>query len=136
MNPAERAVRKLDDLQQRAKPLAFVIGVVKKYGDDRGTMLSALLTYYGFMSLFPFLLVATTVLGFIGNKTIENGLIGQTLQQFPVYGQQIGRNAVHPLRGSAVGLAFGLLGLLYGSMGVAQGGQHAMAEVWSVPGVL
>ncbi len=136
VNPAERAVRKLDSVQQRAAPLAFLIGVVKKYGDDRGSMLSALLTYYGFMSLFPFLLVATTVLGFIGNRTIENGIIGQTLQQFPVYGDQIGRTAAHPLRGSAAGLTFGLLGLLYGSMGVAQAGQHAMAEIWNVPGVL
>lgn len=136
MNVAERAVRKLDGLQQRFAPLAFVIGVVKKYGDDRGAMLAALLTYYGFMSLFPFLLVATTILGFIGNKTIEHSIIGQTLAQFPVYGQQIGRNAAHPLKGSATGLTIGLLGLLYGSLGVAQAGQHAMAEIWNVPGVL
>ncbi len=136
MNVAERAVRELDGLQQRSAPFAFVIGVVKKYGDDRGTMLAALLTYYGFMSLFPFLLVATTILGFIGNKTIENSIIGQTLAQFPVYGQQIGRNAAHPLKGSGTGLAIGLLGLLYGSLGVAQAGQHAMAEIWNVPGVL
>lgn len=136
MNAAERAVRTLDRLQQRSSPLAFAVGVVKKYGDDRGGMLAALLTYYGFMSLFPLLLVATTILGFIGNATLENGIIGQTLAQFPVYGQQIGRNAVHPLRGSGTGLAIGLLGLLYGSLGVAQSGQHAMAEIWNVPGVL
>jgi YihY family inner membrane protein len=136
MNVAERAVRKLDRLQQRSEPLAFVIGVVKKYGDDRGSMLAALLTYYGFMSLFPALLVATTILGFIGNQTIANGIIGQTLQQFPVYGQQIGSNVAHPLRGSGTGLAIGLVGLLYGAMGFAQGGQHAMAEIWNVPGVL
>jgi YihY family inner membrane protein len=136
MNPVEAVARKLDRLQQRSDPVAFVIGVVKKYGDDRGSMLAALLTYYGFMSLFPFLLVATTVLGFIGNATIENGIIGQTLRQFPVYGDQIGRDAVHPLRGSPTALTIGLLGLLYGSMGVAQAGQHAMAEIWNVPGVL
>jgi YihY family inner membrane protein len=136
MNVAERAVRGLDRLQQRSGPVAFIVGVIKKYGDDRGSMLASLLTYYGFLSLFPALLVATTILGFIGNKTIENGIIGQTLQQFPVYGQQIGKNAAHPLRGSTTALTLGLLGLLYGAMGVAQGGQHAMAEIWNVPGVL
>ena len=35
---------------------AFVFGVVKKFGDDRGSQLAALLTYYGFLSLFPLLL--------------------------------------------------------------------------------
>ena len=31
MNAAERAVRTLDRLQQRSSPLAFAVGVVKKY---------------------------------------------------------------------------------------------------------
>ncbi len=136
MNAAERVVRAIDGLQQRSEPVAFVVGVVKKFGDDRGTMLSALLTYYGFMALFPMLLLATTILGYVGNRTIENSIIGQTLRQFPVYGEQIGRDAAHPLTGNVFGLVFGLLGLLYGSLGIAQSGQHAMSQIWNVPGVL
>jgi YihY family inner membrane protein len=98
-------------------------------------MLVALLTYYGFMSLFPLLLVATTILGFIGNRSLVNNVIGETLRQFPVYGDQLGRDAAHPLHGNSFALALGLLGLIYGSLGIAQAGQHAMAEVWNVPGV-
>lgn len=135
MNPAERVVRGIDRLQQRFEPVAFLVGVVKKFGDDRGTMLSALLTYYGFMSLFPLLLVATTILGYVGNATIQDSIVGETLRQFPVYGEQIGRDAAHPLTGSVAALVFGLLGLLYGSLGIAQSGQHAMAQIWNVPGV-
>jgi YihY family inner membrane protein len=135
MNPAERAARAVDHLQQRHRPVAFVVGVVKKFGDDRGSMLVALLTYYGFMSLFPLLLVATTILGFIGNPALVNNVIGETLRQFPVYGDQLGRDAAHPLHGNSWALALGLLGLIYGSLGIAQAGQHAMAEVWNVPGV-
>jgi uncharacterized BrkB/YihY/UPF0761 family membrane protein len=135
VNAAERAVRAVDRLQQRNTPIAFVVGVIKKYGDDRGSMLVALLTYYGFMSLFPLLLIATTILGFIGNPTLADNVIGETLRQFPVYGEQLGRDAAHPLHGSPIALGIGLIGLLYGSLGAAQAGQHAMAEVWNVPGV-
>lgn len=136
MNPIERVVRRLDGMQQRNRFGGFVFGVVKKFGDDRGPALCALLTYYGFMSLFPLLLVLTTILGFIGNASLEHNVIGTTLRQFPVYGQQIGKNAAHPLSGSGVALGFGLLGLLYGSLGAAQAAQHAMAQVWNVPGVV
>ena len=134
-NPVERVVRSVDRWQQRTPVVSLVFGVIKKFGDDRGPSLAALLAYYGFMALFPLLLVATTILGFIGNRRIESGIIGSTLHQFPVYGQQIGQNVAHPLRGSVIGLTLGILGLLYGSMGVAQAGQHAMAQVWNVPGV-
>jgi hypothetical protein len=36
MNPIERAVRRVDVLQQRHKAPAFVFGIIKKYGDDNG----------------------------------------------------------------------------------------------------
>ena len=35
MNPLERAVRAVDQAQQRFGPAAFVFGVIKKFGDDR-----------------------------------------------------------------------------------------------------
>ncbi|MDP9073074.1 MAG: YihY/virulence factor BrkB family protein [Actinomycetota bacterium] len=136
MNPVERTVRAIDRWQQHDSRTAFVFGVIKKFGDDRGSMLAVTLAYYGFMALFPLLLVLTTILGFIGNQRLEGGVIGSALNQFPVYGQQIGHNVAHPLRGSLVGLAIGLLGLVYGSLGIAQAAQHAMAQIWNVPGVV
>ena len=136
VNPVERVLRGVDGWQQRSTVVGPVFGVVRKFGDDRGPSLSALLAYYGFLSLFPLLLVLTTVLGFIGNAHFEEGVIGTTLQQFPVVGQQIGANAAHPIKGSGLALAFGLLGLVYGSLGVTQVAQRAMADVWNVPNVV
>ena len=37
--------------------------------------------------------------------------------------------------GSGFGLAIGFAGLLWGSLGVTQAAQHAMAQIWNVPGV-
>ena len=112
-----------------------MVGVIKKFGDDRCSALAVMLTYYAFVSIFPLLLVLTTILGFIGNDSLSRNIIGTTLQQFPVFGQQIGKDAAHPLSGNGFGLIVGLLGTFYGSLGFAQAAQHAMAEVWNVPGV-
>jgi uncharacterized BrkB/YihY/UPF0761 family membrane protein len=135
VNVIERVIRKVDGVQQRRPRLGFVVGVIKKFGDDRCSALAVMLTYYAFVSLFPLLLVLTTILGFIGNDSLSKNIIGTTLQQFPVFGQQIGKDAAHPLSGNGLGLIVGLLGVFYGSLGFAQASQHAMAEVWNVPGV-
>jgi uncharacterized BrkB/YihY/UPF0761 family membrane protein len=132
----ERFARRLDRLQQRSPTVGFALAVVKKFGDDRCSALAAQLAYYGFMALFPLLLVLTTILAFVGGATVEDNVIATTLKQFPVLGQQIGQAAPHPLTGSVVGLALGLAGLLYGSLGLAQAAQHAMAQVWNVRGVV
>ena len=135
MNIVERLVRRADRVQQASPATAFAFAVVKKFGDDRGPTLAAQLAYYGFMSLFPLLLVLTTILGFVTNRAVGDDVVATTLHQFPVIGDQIGRQAAHPLAGSGFGLAVGLVGLVYGSLGLAQSAQHAMAQVWNVPGV-
>lgn len=128
-------VRRVDALQQRFRPPAFAFAVTKKFGDDRGGALAAELTYYGFLSIFPSLLILVTVLGFIGNRDVSDSVIGSTLAQFPVFGEQIGKNVSHPLPGSGFGLVVGFVILLYGVLGSTQAAQHTMAQVWNVPTV-
>jgi hypothetical protein len=65
MEPLKRLVQAVDDFQQRHRWLAFPFAVVKKYGDDQAGRHAALLAYYGFFSLFPLLLMAVTLIGFI-----------------------------------------------------------------------
>ena len=49
-----------------ARPAAALLAaVVKKFGDDQAGQLAALIAYYGFVSLFPLLLVLVTMLGFV-----------------------------------------------------------------------
>ena len=136
MNPAERVVRTIDGYQRRQRALGFLFGVVKKFGDDRGGALAALLTYYGFLSLFPLLLLLVTALGFVvGNDPhLQQRLLHSALVEFPIIGVQI-QNNIHALRATGLGLAVGVIGLLWGGLGITQVGQHAMQEVWNVPGV-
>jgi inner membrane protein YhjD len=139
MNPLEKVVHRVDAFQQRHKAPSFVFGVVKKFGDDSAGTLAALMAYYGFLSIFPLLLVLTTVLGlfFAHDAALQHRIINSAVGQFPIIGKQLaGKHGVGSLRsGSVIGLVVGLLGLVWGSLGVSQASQRAMAEVWNIPGV-
>jgi YihY family inner membrane protein len=136
MNAVESLVRRVDRFQQGHRPLAIAFGVVKKFGDDRAGALAGLIAYYGFLAVFPLLLLLTTVLGFAmdARSPIRRLVLRSALREFPIVGPQLGQ-AIHPLRGNALAVTVGLLGLVWGSLGVTQAGQLAMAEVWNVPGV-
>jgi len=122
------------DRFQRKHPWAgFPLAVVYKYFDDFGAYLAAMLTYYAFVSLFPLLLIASTILGIVlsGDQKLQHELLSSALQQFPVIGQELARP--RHLSGGAVGLMVGILGSLYGGLGVAQAFQYATNTVWGVP---
>ncbi len=52
----------LDRYQQQRRLPGFVYAVVKKFGDDEGGRHAALMTYYGFLSIFPVLLIIVATL--------------------------------------------------------------------------
>ena len=132
----ERVVRGVDRFQQRHQPLAVAFAVVKKFGDDRGSALAALFAYYGFLGLFPLLLLLVTILGVVlrHNPSLQARVLHSALSEFPIIGDQLGQN-IHSLEGRGAGLIFGGVGLVWGSLGIAQVGQYAMAQVWNVKGV-
>lgn len=127
-------LRALDRLQQRHERLSFSAAVIKKFGDDQAGQLAALIAYYGFVSLFPLLLLLVTVLGFVleGDPKTQASVLHSALGQFPIIGSQLQSN-VHSLKGSADGLAIGVLGLLLGGLGVVGATQNAFQQVWHIP---
>lgn len=113
--------------------MGFPIAVVYKYVDDFGGYLAAAIAYYAFVSLFPLLLLLTTILGLVlsGNSSLQTRIETSALRQIPVVGDQLGHP--HSIGGGTFGLIIGILGSLYGGLGVAQAAQHAMNTAWSVP---
>ncbi|MGA2320811.1 MAG: YihY/virulence factor BrkB family protein [Solirubrobacteraceae bacterium] len=122
----------LDRRQQQSPRLSFIAAVVKKFGDDQAGQLAALIAYYGFVSLFPLLLVLVTVLGFVlqGNPGEQKRILDGALGQFPIVSDQL---KLHSLTGSSVGLAIGVIGSLLAGMGITGATQNAFNRIWSVP---
>jgi YihY family inner membrane protein len=125
-------VRVFDGYQQSHMWAALPMAVLRKFGNDQAGSLAALVAYYAFLSLFPLLLVMTTILGFVlqGNPHAQHAVEGSVLGQFPVIGQQI---KLHALSGHATALVIGLVTSLLGGLGVTQAAQNAFDRVWAVP---
>ncbi len=128
------AVAERLDRFQRTHPAAeFPLAVLYKYVDDYGGYLAALIAYYAFVSLFPLLLLFSTILSFVltGHPELQQQLISSALHEFPVVGDQLS----NPKRigGGAAGLVVGIVGSVYGGLGIAQALQYAMNTAWGVP---
>jgi YihY family inner membrane protein len=127
----KKYVSRIDQFQQRHRPLAFVFGVIKKFGDDQGGNLAALITYYGFLSLFPLLLFLVTLFGFFF-KSHQDAIVNSALADFPIIGDQIKQQLKAP-QGNGLALVVGIVGSLWGGLGIANAAQDAMNRVWAVP---
>lgn len=136
MNPVERGIRRVDRWQQRHTPTAFVFGVVKKYGDDNGGVLVSNLAYSGFISMFPLLLVLFTILGLIASTdpSVRTDVVNAVSGQIPLIGNTLTENVSQLQRNSVIGLIVGVIGLIWGTTGLAQAGLFTMEQVWNVPG--
>src|SRR3954463_6192552 len=124
---------RLDRFQRRHPGAGFPIAVLYKFGDDDGHFLAALITYYGFLALFPLLLLLSTVLGLVlrGNPDLQQRVLDSALRELPVIGQQLGQP--EHLGGGVTGLVVEILVALYGGTGLGQALQHPMNTAGAVP---
>jgi YihY family inner membrane protein len=128
-----RAVRsRIDGLQRRHAVVGFAYAVVRKYVDDEGGRLAALLTYYGFLSAFPLLLIAVAVATQVlaSYPELRDELIDTLLG--PALQQDI-EQALANLPPSGLPLAIGVAGLLFTGTGGVLAGRAALDRIWAVP---
>ena len=106
------------------------MAVIRKFGNDQAGQLAALISYYAFFSIFPLLLVFTTILGFVlqGNSSVYEDVKNSVLGHFPGIDLR-----THPLAGNVTALVLGLLTSLWAGLGVTTAAQNAFNRVWAVP---
>jgi membrane protein len=123
----------LDRTQRRRSFLGIPIGVFFKFVDDQGPYLAAIVSFYATLAIFPILLLATSIFGFVlqGNDSLREQVLDSTLATFPIIGEELGRPDA--LQGSTTGVVIGVLAATYGSLGLGQALQNALNVAWSVP---
>jgi membrane protein len=126
-------VDRVDAFQRRHSVVGFPLAVLYKFIDDQGNYLAAVVTYYAFVSIFPLLLIASSVLGFLlqGNAALKDEVLTGALSQFPIVGTELGKPK--GLQGSTSAVVFGTITALYGVLGLGQAAQNAVNVVWAVP---
>lgn len=129
-------MKRIDLFQQSHKSFAFTYGVIKKYDEDGGGYQAALLTYYGFLALFPLLLVATSILQIFlhSHPEVKTDILKYATQYFPIIGEQLQTN-IKTINGAGFALAIGVLLTLWGAKGIADVFQYSMNHIWQIPKV-
>ena len=121
-----------DGLQRRHGLLGFPYAVIKKYGDDEGGREAALITYYGFLSIFPLLLLGVAILSrvLVSDPDLRQRLITAIV---PPVLQSTVEHALTTLPTSPVPLVAGLIGLLFAGTGIAFSAYQTLNHVAAVP---
>ena len=127
-----RVIAWADRLQRRHGVLGFPYAVVKKFGDDEGGREAALITYYGFLSIFPLLLLGVAVLSRVlaDHPDLRQRLITAIVPQAL---QSTVEHSVTTLPTSTIPLVAGLIGLLFSGTGVVFSVYQTLNHVAAVP---
>ncbi|MDB5184867.1 MAG: ribonuclease [Candidatus Saccharibacteria bacterium] len=136
MNIIEKYRNKIDAYQQKHSFVGFPYAVIKKYGEDEAGYQSALLTYYGFLALFPLLLVAATVVSVVAadNPHLQKTVLDGLTSYFPTFRPTL-EKAIGTIGKTGLALVIGVLFTLYGARGVADAFRNGVNKIWHIPRV-
>ena len=129
--PVNRIIAWADRLQRKHGVLGFPYAVVKKYGDDAGGRQAALITYYGFLSIFPLLLLGVAVLSRVlaDHPDLRQRLIKEIVPQAL---RSTVEHSLATLPASTIPFVAGLIGLLLSGTGVAFSAYQTLNHVAAV----
>lgn len=107
----------------------------KRFSEDDGGFYAAALTYYVFFSMFPLLIFGTAVLGFVTElyPEVEQDLLEEGLESFPLLGSVIDPEVLRSIRGAAGSLAvLSIVLALYSGSGAVVALGHALNKIHRV----
>jgi membrane protein len=126
-----RIIAWADRTQRTHDLLGFPYAVVKKYGDDEGGRQAALITYYGFLSIFPLLLLGVAVLSRVlaDHPDLRRRLIDEIV---PKALRSSVEHSLATMPTSTVPFVVGLVGLLLSGTGVVFSAYQTLNNVAAV----
>jgi membrane protein len=104
------------------------------YQQHRSSNAAALIAYYGFLTLFPALLLATTVLGFMldNNPALRADIVDTAIAQIPIIGREV-LLETGGLSGNTLAIVLGTIGALWGATRAFVALQDALDNIWEIP---
>jgi YihY family inner membrane protein len=120
---------KLDRAQKAAKPTSVAVATFKKFSEDQSTSLAAMVAFWAFFSIFPLLMVLTTVLGWVLPASAKDSVLTHVASMFPL----LDASTIKGLTGSWWALVVGGVTALWSGMSVVRTTQNAFNSVWEIP---
>ena len=104
-------------LRARSRKADVAVQTIEGFRKHRSGRNAALIAHFGFLSVFPLLVVLTTVLGFVLQRhpNLQRDIIDSALAQLPFIGKQIATDP-SKLHGDPFVLVIGLVASLWGGM--------------------
>lgn len=124
---------KVMHLRRRSRVIDSLVETLDGFRRHLSGRNAAVLAYYGFLTLFPLLLAATTILGFVleGDPDLQSRIIDSALSQIPVIGSDLEPGST--INGNWWALVIGLGLALWGSLKAFVAIQSALDDVWEIP---
>ena len=126
---------KLDRLGERWKWFGTVLRVQKRYGELNGNYLASSVTLSAFLSIFPLLLFAIAIVGFISAGSSD--FAGDVIRELGITGEasRTITDALHKAEQSRRAASIiGIVGLLWSGLGLVAAIQYAINAAWQVTG--
>ena len=132
---AFEGLRRRVDAAKGNRVVTFVLTVQKRFGEDGGGNLAASLTYFAFLSLFPLMLVAASIIGFVlvddpaGQARLANKLAGS----IPGLGNLLADNVEALVDARNTAGVVGVIGALWSGTALARASSFALSRVTRKP---
>lgn len=121
-------VARLDRWQQDRRVAAIIVATAKKFQSDQSGNLAAQLAFWAFFSIFPLMLAAATVLGWLLPSDVSDDVLRTVDDSIPLI--DFSRATIG---GSWWGLVIGLVTATWGATRVTRTARAAFDSVWQVP---
>ncbi len=114
--------------------MGTALAVQDRYNEDAGGQLAAAIAYFGFLSLFPILLVGLSVVGFLlaGEPELQARATEALTHAVPGLGPAIGENIASLVNSRAATGIIGLVGLLLTGLRVVDSATVATSRIFRV----
>lgn len=120
-------------LRERSHPFDVFAEMMDGWRRHLAGRNASLLAFFSFLSIFPLMLAAVTILGFVleDNEELQQKIIDSAASEIPVLGTQLADNP-GSIDGSLLALLVGLGGALWASTKAFVGLQSALDDAWEV----
>ena len=125
---------KLVQVRSRSATVNVLVRAIDSFRVHRTGRNATLVAHYGFLSVFPLLLVFTTALGFVleSRPRMRESIIDSAFGRVPIIGHQLQTNPSE-LKGNAAVLVLGLLLALWAGMRAFNAMQLALDDIADIP---